>query len=158
MSYFLKQNFLTWGERFAIYDASARNRYFVDSDMFAFGKVLYLRSLGGNDLAEIRQKVWNLNPTYLISLPEKEPIKMVYNKKQGFQCKSLGLTANGDFAQGEYVIKDKDGKILASVSKKWFTLGDAYGIEVASGTDTALMLSIVLAVEAWKDKRDKMRD
>lgn len=157
MTYFLKQHFLTWGERFAICDESARNRYFVDSELFAVGKLLKLLTLGGNEIAQIKQQVWSFSPAYEITREGKGTVKLVASGKQ-FRAKSVGLTVEGAYEDHSYTVKDKEGAVLCTVSKKWFTLGEAYGIDIASGADTELMLAIVLAIEARVDKRDKHRE
>ncbi len=156
MNYYLKQNFLTWGERFAICDESARNRFFVDSELFAVGKVLRLCTLGGNQIAEIKQKAWSLTPAFRITREGKETVTLSMSKR-GCRAKGQGLLLSGDLSTHIYDIKDKDGKTLCTVSKKWFTLGDAHGIEII-GDDPDLYLSMILATEAWLDRSDKKRD
>ncbi len=49
------------------------------------------------------------------------------------------LRVKGDLLDHEYEIR-RDGRTVASVSKKWFTLTDTYGITVDAGEDEGLIL------------------
>ncbi len=156
MTYFLKQDFLTWGERFAVTDESARNRYFVESELFAVGKVLRLLTLGGNQIAEIKQKVWSLTPTFAISRDGKDPIALSMGQK-ACRAKKEGILIEGDLHAHTYRIKAQDGSNLATVAPGWFNLGQGFRIDI-EGNDPELILALVLTVEAWQDKSDKHKD
>ena len=41
---------------------------------------------------------------------------------------------------------------VATVSKRWFTMGDTYAVEVASGQDDLLLLASVLALDLAEDQ------
>ena len=38
---------------------------------------------------------------------------------------------------------------VARISRSWFRIRDAYGVEVAPGEDAALMISIAVALESF---------
>jgi uncharacterized protein YxjI len=38
-------------------------------------------------------------------------------------------------------------KVVATVSKQWFALGDTYGVEVADGEDDILLLASAVVVD-----------
>ena len=62
----------------------------------------------------------------------------------------MDWTVDGDFMDHDYTVQDTYGNI-ATVSKQWFTFGDAYEIDVASGVDPSLVISVVLVIDACLD-------
>ena len=57
------------------------------------------------------------------------------------------LKAHGNVLDHEYEI-ERDGEAIATVSKKWFRVRDSYGVDIAAGEDTALLLAITVALDA----------
>jgi uncharacterized protein YxjI len=56
------------------------------------------------------------------------------------------LEANGDFLDHEYEFTRHD-RTVATVSKKWFSWADTYGIDVAEGEDPVLVLASAIVVD-----------
>jgi uncharacterized protein YxjI len=56
------------------------------------------------------------------------------------------LEATGDFMDHEYEFARGD-RTVASVSKRWFTFRDTYGIDVAEGEDPVLVLASAVVVD-----------
>lgn len=44
---------------------------------------------------------------------------------------------------------------MAQVSKRWFTIRDTYGIDVASGEDDALILAVAVALDEMAHDKDE---
>ena len=57
------------------------------------------------------------------------------------------LEVHGQVGRYEYEIQ-RDGDVVAVVSKKWFSAHDAYGVEVIVGEDEAMMVAAAVAIEA----------
>jgi uncharacterized protein YxjI len=45
--------------------------------------------------------------------------------------------------------------VVAEISKRWFSLRDSYGIDVAPGEDDALMLAIAVAIDEMAHDPDE---
>jgi uncharacterized protein YxjI len=43
---------------------------------------------------------------------------------------------------------DGDGDTVATISKKWFRVRECYGVDVAAGEDTPLILAITVAIDS----------
>ena len=54
--------------------------------------------------------------------------------------------ADGKINKNEYEIRN-NGSVAAKISKAWFSLHDAYGIEVAPGQDDLLMLAATICID-----------
>ena len=57
------------------------------------------------------------------------------------------MKAHGNVVDHEYEI-ERDGDTVATISKKWFRVRESYGVDVAAGEDTALILAITVAIDA----------
>jgi uncharacterized protein YxjI len=150
MRYLMKQKFWSWGDDFVIRDDQGRDVFLVDGRAFSWGDKLSLQDMGGVERAFIRQKLLSWGPTYEI---ESEGRLLAVVKKQLFtlfRCKFTvdvpgpdDLEARGDFLDHEYTF-ERDGRVVARVSKQWFKWTDTYGIEVAGGEDVLVLASAVV--------------
>jgi len=151
--YVLKQKLLSWGDDYYIRDDQGQEVYLVDGKVFSLGGQLSFKDLAGNELAYIRQKLLKLSPTYEIHRDGK--VAAVVQKKlfalfhHRFTVDVPGpddLEAKGDFLDHEYVFKRGDREV-ATVSKRWLSLRDTYGIEIANGEDDVLILASAVVVD-----------
>ena len=54
------------------------------------------------------------------------------------------IELTGDLLDHEFAI-ERDGEPVAAVSKRWFSLRDTYGVQVAEGENDLLVLASVLS-------------
>ena len=150
MNLYLKQKVFSWSDRFTVYDEFGNDRYYVDGEIFTFGKKLHLLGIDGNEVAFIYQKLFSFLPKYYISMNGFEVGEVVREFtlfKQEYTVNGLGWRVYGDFFDHEYAIYCGDDTV-ASVTKKWFSWGDTYSINIADGVDEAIALAVVLVIDA----------
>jgi uncharacterized protein YxjI len=157
MKLYLKQHLFSFGDRFSIYDEAGYDRYFVQGEPISFGKKLHLCEPDGTECIFIRQKAFAFQPTYYL-LENDRIITEVRKKftffKPSYVVSATGWTVEGDFFDHDYRILDGN-RIVATVSKEWFTLGDAYALQVASEDDLLLALATTLVIDAClEDERN----
>ena len=151
MEFYIKQRIFSWGDKFHIYDASGKERYYVEGEIFTFGKKLHLYDLSGRELAYIEQQLFAFLPRYVIYREEQaiaEVVKEFTFFHPEYTVEGLDWHVQGDFFDHDYSVTDKNGHNIASVQKEWFTLGDAYCIDIADGSDQITALSVVLVIDA----------
>ena len=153
MRYQLKQRLFSWGDDFYIKDALGRDRYFVDGKAFSFGDQLSFQDLNGNELAFIKQQVFNWGPTYEISrggevvaVVKKELFAFFHHRFTVDVPGPNDLEAEGNFTDHNYVFT-RNGTVVATGSKEWFTFADTYGIEIADDEDQVLLLASAVVVD-----------
>jgi len=154
MTLYIQQKIFTWGDKFSIYDAEGNEKYYVEGEILTFGKKLHLYDLAGNELAYIEQQLLTFLPKYLIYRNGEEFAEVVKEftffhpeyTVNGIDT-NLQWTVHGDFFDHDYEVADGD-RVIASVSKEWFTLGDAYEIVIGSGADVIAALAVVLVIDA----------
>jgi uncharacterized protein YxjI len=153
MIYLMKQKLFSWGDDFVIQDETGQDRFFVDGKAFSLGNQLSFQDMAGNELAFIRQKLLSWGPTYEIS--KGDQLLAVVHKElfTFFKCTFTvdvpgpdDLVAEGDFLDHQYVFS-RNGNAVAEVSKKWFTLGDTYGVQTSQGQDDVLILASTVVID-----------
>ena len=153
MRYVLKQKPLSWGDDFVIKDESGRDVYFVDGKAFSIGDQLSFQDMEGHELAFIKQKLLSWGKTYEIvrggqvAAVVKKALFAPFHHR--FTVDVPGpddLEAEGSFTDHEYTFR-RGERTVATVSKKWFSWTDTYGVEVAEGEDPVLILASAVVVD-----------
>ena len=153
MRYVMKQKLFAWGDDYYIRDAEGQDVFFVDGKAFSLVRQLSFKDLQGRELAFIRQKMFTWGPTYeiyrdgaLVGVIKKELFTF-------FACRFTvdvpgpdDLEATGDFVEHEYEF-NRGGRTVATVSKKWFTWSDTYGVDVAEGEDDVFILAGTVVID-----------
>lgn len=153
MKLYIKQHIFTWGDKFSIYDEAGNERYYVEGEILTLGKKLHLYDTCGNELAYIEQQLLTFLPRYMIYRGQEEfaeVIKEFTFFHPEYSVNGPDWTVHGDFFDHDYEVTDGD-TVIASVSKEWFTLGDAYEISIGNGVDEVAALSVVLVIDACID-------
>ncbi len=150
MKYYIKQKVFSWRDRFFIYDDGGNEIFHVEGEVFTFGKKLHLYDQAERELSYIHQKVWSFLPRFFVSqngTDIAEVTKEFTWFKPRYAVEPFGYTVSGDFMAHNYTV-DNGERTIASVTKKWFTWGDTYEIDISESTDAVMMLSIVLIIDA----------
>ena len=153
MKLYLLQQIFTFGEKFIVYDESEAERYYVEAELFSFGKKLHIYNIHDEEVALVHQRPFSLPPTFTVTQGERQLaaiLKEFTFFHQTYTVEGPGWQVEGNFFDHEYTIS-KDGQIVATVRKEWFTFGDSYEINISNARDeivalaTALVIDIVLA-------------
>jgi uncharacterized protein YxjI len=163
MRYVMRERLLSWGDDFYVRDADGREVFFVDGKAFSIGDQLSFKDMAGTELAFIKQKVLALARTYeihrggtLAAVVRKKLFGLMHHR---FSIDVPGpddLEATGNFMDHEYVFR-RGEKVVATVSKKWLSLTDTYGIDVAAGEDDVLILAAAVVVDQACHPDDERR-
>jgi len=153
MRYVMKQKLFSFGDDFYIKDENERDVYFVDGKAFSFGDQLSFQDLDGNELAYIRQELFAWGKTYEIwrdgrvaAVVKKELFAFFHHRFTVDVPGPDDLEAEGDFMDHEYAFRRGD-RVVATVSKRWFSWTDTYGVDIADDEDPVLILASAVVVD-----------
>lgn len=153
MRYVMKQKLLSFGDDFTIRDEHGRDAFLVDGKAFSIGKQLSFQDLDKNELAFIRQKLLSWGPTYEIyrsgNLAAVVKKKLFSLLRYTFTVDVPGpddLVAEGSLLDHEYSFTRR-GAPVATVSRRWFTWADSYGVDIADGEDDVLILASTVVID-----------
>ena len=162
MRYVMKQKLFAWGDDFTIKTEDGRDAYFVDGKAFSLGNKLSFQDMQGNELVFIRQKLLSWGPTYELHRGDELAAVVKKHLFTLFRCRFTvdvpgpdDLEAAGSFLDREYDFR-RASRVVATVSKQWFSWAATYGVDIAEGEDAVLILAstVVIDMICHGDKKD----
>lgn len=158
MRYIIREKFFHLGEDSQITDEQGQPVYEVDGKVLSLRNTLVMRDMRGQEVARVNRQLIALTPTYMIDRPGQEEtvVRKHFINLLGdhFTIDIPGphdLEMDGNLFDHEYQVKG-DGGVVATVSKRWISLTDTYGVETAPGADDVLILASVLALDLAEDR------
>ena len=153
MKLLFKQRFFSWLDSYDIYYEDGSVAYEVGSKL-SFSHHMYITDRFGREAGSIRQRVFSWTPTFelyegeqQIGTLERKLFSFFYPK---YDIEALGWHAEGNFMEWDYDITDRNGYVIAHVSKELFNFTDTYVIDVMNPNDALYALMFVLAIDAEK--------
>jgi uncharacterized protein YxjI len=153
MRYVMRQKMFSFGDDYVVRTADGDDAFIIDGKVFALSDQLSFQDLAGNELAYIRRRILSWGPTFEITRGG-ETLAIV--RKRLFtllRCRfSVDVPgpddyeAAGSFTDHEYAF-ERGGATVATVSKRWFSFTDTYGVDIADGEDDVLLLASTVVID-----------
>lgn len=161
MRYIIRERLFRLGEDSTITDESGQPVYDVDGKVLTLRDRLVLRNRFGEEVATVHRRLIALRPTYEISIhgrPAAQVRKHFFTPfRDRFTIDVPGpddLEMTGSLLDHDFTIT-RGGRTVATISKRWLTFRDTYGVEIAPGEDEVLILASVLALDLANDREDR---
>src|SRR5437763_12604076 len=163
MRYVIRERFFRLGEDSDITDEQGQPVYHVDGKVLTLHNTLVMRDRAGAEVARVQRQLVALRPTYHITRHGQEVAevrkKLLSPFVDRFTIDIPGpddLSMTGDLFEHEYTITRGD-QVAATVSKRWLSLTDTYGVDIAPGEDDLLILPSALALALAEDRESGAR-
>lgn len=152
--YKIRQKLISIGDDFWIENEGGQKVFKVDGKALRIRKTLEFEDAKGKKLAMIKERLLAIKDTMVIEDANGRDIATVkkalispLRDKWNVNVKGgEDLVVQGNILDLEYDIKQGRRKV-AEVSKKWFTLTDTYGVEIADGQNDILILAVAVAID-----------
>src|SRR6266536_5529499 len=151
--YLIRERFFRLGEDSDITDDQGRPVLHVDGKVLSLRNRLVLRDPDGREVAQVQRKLVAMRPTYQISVAGQEAAEVRKHFFTPFGDRFTidvpgpdDLELRGNLLDHEFTV-ERGGAVVATVSKRWFSLRDTYAVDVAEGQDDLLILAAVLALD-----------
>jgi uncharacterized protein YxjI len=159
----MRQKMISLGEDFTIEDESGNAVYEVDGKVMTLRETFELKDLRGNVVATIRGKLMSIRAKMDVIRGDEIVATITKSIFAPLRAKFTidvvdggSLRLDGSIFDHEYTLRRGD-QAVAQVSKRWFTLTDTYGIDIAPGEDEALVLAIAVALDEMAHDPDEGR-
>ena len=149
MKLYIKQKVFSWKDRFSVKNENEEDVFFVEGELFSFGKKLHIFDARNAEVAFIRQQIFTFLPRYFVSVNGTEVAEIVKEFtffKPRYSIKGLDWQVEGDFFAHDYTVHHNNHPIVR-IRKEWMTWGDTYELDIAEGVDAVSALSVVLAID-----------
>ncbi len=155
MKLLFRQRLFSWFDSYDIYNEADEPVFTVEGQL-SWGHCLHILNQNGLHVGTVRERVMSLLPRF--ELYEAGDYLGSFRKELTFLRPRFELDFNGWTVQGEvfewdYRIWNREGRLIATVTKELFRLTDTYIIDVANPEDALHALMVVLAIDAEKCSR-----
>jgi uncharacterized protein YxjI len=161
--YLIRERFFRLGEDSDITDDQGRPAFRVDGKVLSLRNRLIIRDPDGREVAQVHRKLAALRPTYKVTVGGEEAGEVRKRLFTPFVDRFTidvpgpdDLEMTGDLFDHEFTIRRGD-QVVATVSKRWFSVRDTYAVDVAPGQDDLLILASVLALDLAEDQERRQQ-
>ena len=158
MRYIIRERFFRLGEDSDITDEYGQPVYDVDGKVWTLRDTVVMRDRSGTDVATVQRQLIALRPTYQIRRGGAEVAEVRKHLFSPFVDRytidipgPADLRVTGSLLEHEYTIT-RAGQVVATVSKRWLSLTETYGVDIAPGEDEVVILASVLALDLAEDR------
>ncbi|MFF7155931.1 LURP-one-related family protein [Streptomyces sp. NPDC008139] len=159
MKYVVREKMFAIGDDYWIEDEHGRRAFYVDGKVLRIRDTLELQDPDGNEVAVIRKKLVSLRDAMTIERDgdvlvtvRKKRLHLLRDVFRAELASGEELEVRGDIIDKEFDI-EYEGERLARISRKWFTLRDAYAIDIErEDADAAMLISVAVCVDRMVDK------
>jgi uncharacterized protein YxjI len=158
MRYVIREKIFRLGEDSVITNEAGQPVLTVDGKVLSLHNRLIVRDMAGNELVQVHRHLIALRPTYEISRRGQELAEVRKHLISPFVDRFTidipgpnDIHVSGSLFEHEYTF-EQGGMVVATVSKRWFSLSETYGVDIAPGQDDLLILASVLALDLAEDR------
>jgi uncharacterized protein YxjI len=154
MKYVVREKMFAVGDDYWIEDENGRRAFYVDGKVLRVRDTLELRDPEGRVLAVIHKKLLSLRDAMTVER-DGEVLVTVRKKRLAFLrevfraelASGEELEVRGDLIGKEYDI-EYEGERLARISRQWFSVRDAYAVDVErDDADPAMLIAVAVCVD-----------
>jgi uncharacterized protein YxjI len=151
--YVMREKLVSIGDDFWIETNRGRRAFKVDGKAVRVRDTLVIRDLQGEEVAKLKERLVAVRDTMTIDRPGKpdatikKALISPLRERWVLEAGDVGqITIQGNIVDHEYTF-EAGGRKIAETSKRWLRLRDTYGVEIAPGADTALILAATVAID-----------
>ena len=159
--YQMREHIFSFGDDFTVKDEAGHDVFFIDGKALSIGDKLIFRDMHGRELARIRERLLSIGKTYDITLADgstttvKKHLFTLFRAAFTVDVPGPGdLEAKGSFLDHDYTF-ERGGRTVATVSKRWFSIRDTYGIDIAEGENDVLIIASAVVIDLCSHPDDK---
>jgi uncharacterized protein YxjI len=161
MRYLVQERIFSITTDFWIEDENGNRVFLVDGRALSLRETFELKDAHGNVLILIRKKLFAMRDTMeiengdgIVATVRPAFFSPVRHRYEIDLADGQRLEAVGNFTDKDWELSD-GRQVVGRISRRWFSVRDAYGVEVAPGADDALVIAIAVCIDRIHE--DEMR-
>ena len=159
MKYVVREKMFAIGDDYWIEDERGQRAFYVDGKVMRLRDTLELQDPSGAVVAVIHKKLLSLRDAMTVERDgrvlvtvRKKRLALLHDVYRAELASGEELEIRGDLVDKEYDI-EYDGERLARISRRWFSLRDAYAIDVErTDADPGLLIAVAVCVDRMVEK------
>lgn len=157
-TYQLRRKLFSIGEDYWIENDRGQRVFKVDGKVLRVRETFALQDPDGAELASIETKLIAMRPTMTIErggqvyATVKKALFTLLRQHYTVSVRGApDLEAQGNITNHEYEIRAY-GQVVATISKRWFSFRDSYGVSIGPGQDPVLVLAAAVCIDEMSER------
>ena len=153
MRYLVRERLFSISDDFWVTDERGDKVFLVDGKALRLHETFELKDGSGAILATIRKRFLSFTDTLDIehdgevaATVHRAAFSLLHHRAHIDIAGRGRLEAVGNIIDKDFEIRD-GGQVVARISRKWFTIRDAYGVDVAPGHNDAFIIAIAVCLD-----------
>jgi uncharacterized protein YxjI len=154
MRYLVREKMFAIGDDFWIEDQHGNHVFLVDGKALSLRDTFELKDAEGQLLTRIHKKLLAVRDTREIEdargvIARVRPafFSPIRHRYEVELADGERLEALGNFTDKDWELVGGDGRLVGRISRHWFSMRDAYGVEVGPDEDEPLVISIAVCID-----------
>lgn len=156
MKLLFKQRFFSWLCSYDVFREDGSKVYKVEGQL-AWGHCLKIFDAQGKEKGLVKQRILTWLPKFEI-YSDSYYLGCICRELTFFRPRYVidynGWQVEGNWWEWDYVIRNRQGQLVATISKEIFHWTDTYALDIVNPEDALMVLMLVLAIDAEKCSRD----
>ncbi|WP_328537722.1 LURP-one-related/scramblase family protein [Streptomyces sp. NBC_00344] len=153
MKFLVRDRIFDIGDDYWIEDENGDKAYLVDGKVLRIRDTMELKDLRGRVLITIKEKLISVRDTMTLERDgdplatiRKKRLTLLHHHYRVKMADGTELDVSGNILDREFAI-EYENELLADISKKWFSVRDAYAVNVVrDDSDPALLIAVAVSV------------
>ena len=161
MRFQMRERLFAIGDDYDIRDERGRAVFHVDGKILRIRTTFVIKDMQGHEVVTIKKKLLALRETMtierggrLLASVRKALLKILRDRFVIVVEDGENMVAQGNILEHNYRIR-RGNQVVATISKRWFTIRDTYGIEIEPGEDIGLILGVAVIIDEMSHDKDK---
>lgn len=149
---YIKQKVFSLSGKFTIKDQQEEDVYYVEGSFMKIPKTFSIMNTTRDEVALITKKTFSFLPKFLVEVNGREvlTIKKEFSFfKARYTIDAAGIEVQGNWWDMNFQVL-QHGEVVGKVSKKWFTWGDSYEVQIMNEAMEAIIIALVVAIDCVK--------
>jgi uncharacterized protein YxjI len=154
MRYLVRERLFDIKDDFWVTDEDGRRAFFVNARLVSLHHTLVLEDAAGRKVASIKHKLLTFTDAIniehdgaVIATVHRAVFSPLHHRAHIDLHDGGGrLEAVGNIIDKDFEVRDGD-QVVARISRRWFTIRDAYGVDVAPGQNDAFIIAIAVCLD-----------
>lgn len=149
---YIKQKVFSLGGKFTVKNEQEQDVYYVEGSFMQIPKTFSILNTTRDEIALITKKVFSFLPKFFVEVNGEEvlTIKKEFSFfKARYTIDAAGIEVNGNWWDMDFQVL-RHGEVVGQVSKKWFTWGDSYQVQILDEEMEGVIIALVVAIDCVK--------
>lgn len=146
---YIKQKVFSLSGKFTVKDQQEKDVYYVEGSFMKVPKTFSIMNTTRDEVALITKKVFSFLPKFFVAVNGREvlTIKKEFSFfKARYTIDAAGIEVHGNWWDMNFEVL-QHGEVAGKVSKKWFTWGDSYEVQIMNEEMEAIIIALVVAID-----------